>query len=419
MHEKSDSKWRSLATVPILGQASSMSGLRIALVAAEPSGDHLGAALMQAINAQIPDVIYTGIGGPEMIAAGMKSLYPMEKLSVMGLVEVLPHLPELVSIRRQLAQHLIDNPPDLFIGVDAPDFNLGLAKKMKAAGIPTVQYVAPTVWAWKQERVKILREALDLVLSIFPFEQEFLLSHHVPSIYVGHPLADQVPLNPDPARARATLGIPGDVPLLALLPGSRVGELKRLSKPFLEAAAALAQQIPRLKVVAPMVNGRIHELFEQQRQQLAPDLDCTLVDKQADLVLEAADAVLTASGTATLQTLLYKKPMVVGYRVNAVTYRLLTLFRRIKISYIAMANLLAGEALAPEFIQHHCTAEKITPALLRLMTDRRQIEEIEQRYQEIHRQLQQNAAENAANAVLNLIEPDHSESETVGRPVRE
>ncbi len=377
--------------------------LHIALVAAEPSGDHLGAALMQAINAQIPDVSYSGIGGPEMIAAGMQSLYPMDKLSVMGLVEVLPHLPELLRIRRQLAQHLIDNPPDVFIGVDAPDFNLGLAKKMKAAGIRTVQYVAPTVWAWKQQRVKILREVLDLVLSIFPFEQEFLLRHHVPSIYVGHPLADQVPLNPDPASARAALGIARDVPLLALLPGSRVGEIKRLSKPFLEAAAMLAQQLPHLKVVAPMVNGRIHELFEQQRQQLTPDLDCSLVDKQADLVLEAADAVLTASGTATLQTLLYQKPMVVGYRVNAITYRLLTLFRRIKIKHIAMANLLAGEALAPEFIQHRCTAEKIAPALLCLMTDRQQIDVIQQRYREIHRQLQQNAAKKAADAVLNLL----------------
>ncbi len=396
-----------------------MSGLRIALVAAEPSGDHLGAALMQAINAQVPDVIYTGIGGPEMIAAGMQSLYPLEKLSVMGLVEVLPHLPELLRIRRQLARHLIDNPPDVFIGVDAPDFNLGLAKKMKSAGIPTVQYVAPTVWAWKQERVKTLREGLDLVLSIFPFEQEFLLSHHVPSIYVGHPLADEVPLNPDPAAARAALGIPRDVPLLALLPGSRVGEIKRLSRPFLEAAAVLAQQVPRLKIVAPMVNARIHELFEQQRQELVPDLECILLEKQADLALEAADAVLTASGTATLQTLLYKKPMVVGYRVNAITYRLLTLFRRIKVDYIAMANLLAGEALAPEFIQHQCTAEKIAPALLRLMTDRQQIEVIQQRYREIHRHLQQNAAEKAADAVLNLIEPDYSESGIFGKSVRE
>ncbi len=374
---------------------------------------------MQAINAQVPDVIYTGIGGPEMIAAGMQSLYPLEKLSVMGLVEVLPHLPELLRIRRQLARHLIDNPPDVFIGVDAPDFNLGLAKKMKSAGIPTVQYVAPTVWAWKQERVKTLREGLDLVLSIFPFEQEFLLSHHVPSIYVGHPLADEVPLNPDPAAARAALGIPLDVPLLALLPGSRVGEIKRLSRPFLEAAAVLAQQVPRLKIVAPMVNARIHELFEQQRQELVPDLECILLEKQADLALEAADAVLTASGTATLQTLLYKKPMVVGYRVNAITYRLLTLFRRIKVDYIAMANLLAGEALAPEFIQHQCTAEKIAPALLRLMTDRQQIEVIQQRYREIHRHLQQNAAEKAADAVLNLIEPDYSESGIFGKSVRE
>lgn len=384
--------------------------LRIALVAAEPSGDNLGAALMQSINARIADVTYTGIGGPEMIAAGMQSLYPLEKLSIMGLVEVLPHLPELLRIRRQLAQQLIDNPPDVFIGVDAPDFNLGLAKKMKAAGIRTVHYVAPTVWAWKQERVKVLREVLDLVLSIFPFERDFLREHHVPSIYVGHPLADQVPLDPDPARARAALGLPRDVPLLALLPGSRVNEIRRLSKPFLEAAVALAREIPDLRVAAPMVNGRIHELFEQQRQRLAPDLDCTLVDKQSGLVLEAADVVLTASGTATLQTLLYKKPMVVGYRINAITYRLLKLFARIKVSYIAMANLLAGEALAPEFIQHQCTAENITPALLRLMTERLQIEEIQQRYRGIHKQLRQNAANKAADAVLQLLAPVVQES---------
>lgn len=379
--------------------------MHIALVAAEPSGDNLGAALMQAINARVADVTYTGIGGPEMIAAGMQSLYPLEKLSVMGLVEVLPHLPELLRIRRQLARRLIDNPPDLFIGVDAPDFNLGLAKKMKAAGIRTVHYVAPTVWAWKQERVKVLREALDLVLSIFPFERDFLHEHNVPSIYVGHPLADQVPLDPDPAGARAALGLPRDVPLLALLPGSRVGEIRRLSEPFLEAAVALAREIPDLRVAAPMVNGHIHELFEQQRRQLAPDLDCTLVDKQSDLVLEAADVVLTASGTATLQTLLYKKPMVVGYRINAITYRLLKLFAHIKVSYIAMANLLADEALAPEFIQHQCTAENITPALLRQLTDRPRIEEIQQRYRQIHGQLQQNAASKAADAVLQLIAP--------------
>jgi len=392
--------------------------LHIALIAAEPSGDQLGAALMQAINAQVSNVSYTGIGGPEMMAAGMQSLYPMEKLSVMGLVEILPHLPELLRIRSQITQHLIDNPPDIFIGIDAPDFNLGVAKKMKMAGIRSVQYVAPTVWAWKQGRVRILREALDLVLSIFPFEQEFLLSHHVPSIYVGHPLADQVPLNPDPAGARAALGLAHDAPLLALLPGSRVSEVKRLSRPFLESAAALAQQVPRLIVAVPMVNRRIHELFEQQRQLTAPDLDCTLIDKQADLVLEAADVVLTASGTATLQTLLYKKPMVVGYRVNAITYGLLTLFRRIKVDYIAMANLLAGEALAPEFVQHQCTAEKITPALLRLMTDRQEIEEIQRRYRKIHQQLQQGAAAKAADAVLNLIESGDSESGFSGKSVR-
>jgi lipid-A-disaccharide synthase len=376
--------------------------LRIFLVAAEPSGDQLGAALMEAINARVADVAYSGIGGPRMTAAGMASLHPLEKLSVMGLVEVLPHLPELLRIRRDLARRLRAQPPDLFIGIDAPDFNLGLARQARAAGIRTVQYVSPTVWAWKQGRVKVLRSTLDLVLSIFPFEEQFLRQHGVPSIYVGHPLADQAPLDPDPAAARDALGLPQQAPLLALLPGSRVSEVRRLSRPFLEAAVLLRRELPALRVAVPLVNRGVHELFEQQLRQWAPGLDCLLLEKQAELAIEAADVVLTASGTATLQTLLYKKPMVVGYRVNALSYRLVKLLRSIKVEYIAMANLLAGEELAPEFLQQRCTAANIAPALLRFMREPQRVAQIRRRYRDIHVQLRRDAADRAAAAVLQL-----------------
>lgn len=385
-----------------LKSPASAARLRIFLVAAEPSGDQLGAALMEALNARVAHIAYSGIGGPRMIAAGLHSLYPLEKLSVMGLVEVLPHLPELLRIRRDLARRLRDDPPDLFIGIDAPDFNLGLARQARAAGIRTVHYVAPTVWAWKQGRVKVLRSTLDLLLSIFPFEEQFLRQHGVSCIYVGHPLADQAPLDPDPASARAALGLPREAPLLALLPGSRVSEVKRLSRPFLEAAVLLKRELPGLGVAVPLVNRSVHELFEQQRRQWAPGLDCLLLEKQAELAIEAADVVLTASGTATLQTLLYKKPMVVGYRVNALSYRLVKLLRSIKVDYIAMANLLAGEELAPEFLQQRCTAANIAPALLRFMREPQRVEHIRRRYRDIHEQLRRGAADRAAAAVLQL-----------------
>lgn len=377
--------------------------LKIALVAAEPSGDLLGGALLEAINEHLPGCQFIGIGGPVMQAQGLKSRYPMEKLTVMGLIEVLPHLRELLRMRKELIAWLLEEKPDVFIGIDAPDFNLGISKKLHAAGLKTIQYVAPTVWAWKQHRVKGLQENLDLVLSIFPFEEAFLKENHVPVTYVGHPLADQIPMEPDRKAARNTLAIDEDATVIALLPGSRVSEIERLAEPYIKAVELFAPTVDKLTLVAPMVNERIRDCFAKKQRSLSPSLDWRLLDGQAGLAMEAADLVLTASGTATLQALLYKRPMVVGYKLNPLTYRLLTLFRRIKIPYVAMANLLADEMLAPEFIQDECTPENLARVLENLMTDEMRLQEISRRYTEIHKELQRDAAKRSAFAVLKLI----------------
>jgi lipid-A-disaccharide synthase len=377
--------------------------LKIALVAAEPSGDLLGASLLEVLNQVVPGCTFIGIGGPAMQAQGLESRYPMEKLSVMGLIEVLPHLRELLKMRKELTAWLIEEQPDVFIGIDAPDFNLGISKKLHAAGIKTIQFVAPTVWAWKQHRVKGLRENLDLVLSIYPFEEAFLQEHRVPATYVGHPLADQIPLEPDRQAARETLGIDADATVIAVLPGSRVAEIERLAEPFIRAVGKLAPTTEKLVLVAPMVNRRIRDCFAEKQQSLSGGLDWRLLDGQAGLAMEAADLVLTASGTATLQALLYKRPMVVGYRLNPVTYHLLTFFRRIKIPYVAMANLLADEMLAPEYIQEECTPENLALGMENLLTDPARSSGITRRYMEIHKQLQRDAAKRSAQAVLKLI----------------
>jgi lipid-A-disaccharide synthase len=377
--------------------------LKIALVAAEPSGDLLGGALLEAINGAVPDCRFIGIGGAAMQAQGLESRYPMEKLSVMGLVEVLPHLRELLKMRRELIAWLIEEKPDVFIGIDAPDFNLGISKQLHAAGIKTIQYVAPTVWAWKQHRVKGLRAHIDRVLSIYPFEEKFLREHQVPATYVGHPLADQIPMEPDRQAARDRLGIDAGATVIAVLPGSRVAEIERLAEPFIGAVKRYSEHVDQLTLVAPMVNDAIRDCFSQKQKQLAPALDWRLLDGQAGLAMEAADLVLTASGTATLQALLYKRPMVVGYKLNPLTYKLLTFFRRIRIPYVAMANLLADEELASEYIQDECTPEALALGMENLLTDPPRVALITRRYHEIHKQLQRDAARRSAYAVMKLI----------------
>ena len=378
--------------------------MRIGLVAAEPSGDVLGAGLIKAIKEQVPEARFEGVGGPEMIAEGMESWVPLEKLSVMGLVEVIRHLPELLSIRRRVAERWKQNPPDLFIGIDAPDFNLSLERQLRETGIPVAHYVCPTVWAWRSHRIKKIRAAADLVLTIFPFEKPFLEQHQVRAEYVGHPLAQDYPLHPNPNTAREQLGIEPEVPVLAVLPGSRGTEVKALARPFLQAAMQCKEHIPGLRVVTPLASEKTENLFAQQTAEFTPELNVQTVRGDTRTVLTAADVVLVASGTATFEALLCKKPMVVGYKLHWITYHLLTTFGMLKIDRVAMANLLADEKLAPEYIQDQCEPGTIVPALLELFQNQQKTARIAERYQQIHQSLIMNTNERAAAAVLALLE---------------
>lgn len=377
--------------------------LRIGIVAAEPSGDLLGSGLMQAIRTRVPDVTFEGIGGEGMCTAGLDSWEPMEKLTVMGLVEVLKHLPELMGIRRALIRRWSTSPPDLFIGVDAPDFNLHLETKLREAGIPTVHYVCPTVWAWRPKRVTGVRRAVDLLLSIFPFEEAFLREHQVPVRYVGHPLAHELPLEPDRAGARQALGLHDDRPVLAILPGSRGSEVGSLAEPFLKTAMACAAELPGLQCVVPLVNEKTRLAFDAIRQRVAPDLHIVQVQGKARTAMAAADVVLTASGTATFEGLLSKRPMVVGYKVHWLTYTIARLFRLVKVDHIAMANIIAGERLAPEFIQAECEPDRLAPAVLDFFRDEGKVTAIRQRYCALHRSMDHATNDEAAEAVLALL----------------
>ncbi len=377
--------------------------LTVGIVANEPSGDLLGAAVVREIKARLPDTRFLGVAGPHMIAAGCETLFPLERLSVMGLVEVVKHLRELLTLRRQLLRHYLQLRPDVFIGVDAPDFNLGLERRLRRGGIPTVHLVSPTIWAWRPGRVKAVRQAVDLMLSVFPFEEVLLREKGVPVRYVGHPLADEIPLAVDAAAARTAVGLPPEGPVIAILPGSRRSEVTHLAEPFVGAARWCWKRRPDIRFVSPLVSPALRAIFSEVLSREAPDLPITLVDGRSREVIAASDCVLTASGTATLETLLLKRPMVVAYHMNALTYYLLKGLGLVKVPYIAMANLLAGRALAPEFIQQRCRPDLLGPALLQFLDDPERVRAIQAEYAQIHRRLRQNAAHEAASAILGLV----------------
>ncbi|MDF3936007.1 lipid-A-disaccharide synthase [Pseudomonas citronellolis] len=371
--------------------------LRVALVAGEASGDILGAGLMQALRERHPDIEFIGVGGPRMQAQGLVSEFPMERLAVMGLVEVLGRLRELLKRRKDLIRTLIAARPDVFIGIDAPDFTLGVELKLRQAGIRTVHYVSPSVWAWRQKRVLKIKQACDLMLALFPFEAKFYEEHGVPVRFVGHPLANTIPLDADRAAARAQLGLPLAAEVVALLPGSRGGEVGKLGALFLDTAKRLLQQRPGLRFVLPCASPERRAQLEQMLQ--GRQLPLLLLDGQSHEALAACDAVLIASGTATLEALLYKRPMVVAYKVAPLTYSILK--RLVKSPYVSLPNLLAGRLLAPELIQDAATSEALAQNLLPLLDDGSAQTES---FDAIHRALRQDASAQAAEAVLALVE---------------
>ena len=359
---------------------------RIAIVAGEASGDLLGAALIRAVKARFPDAQFHGIAGPKMMAEGARTLYPMEKLSVRGYVEVLRSLREILAIRRGIARRLLDDKPDLFIGIDAPDFNLGLEAKLKAAGIPTVHYVSPSIWAWRPERIESIGRSVNRMLVMFPFEQAIYEKAGIPVSYVGHPLADSMPLVPDRSGARTQLRLARTGASVALLPGSRMSELELHADLMIRTARELAAARPELRFFVPLATRETRDYFETRLYALeARELPITILFGHASLALHAADAALVASGTATLEAALARCPMVVTYRLRPLTYWLVK--RKALLPYFSLPNILAGDFIVPELLQEDATPANLARALGNWLDNKSARKLLQARFAEMHEQL--------------------------------
>jgi len=376
--------------------------LTIGVVAGEASGDLLGSHLIKALRAHLPQAQFVGIGGPRMQAAGLDALYPMEKLAVRGYVEVLRHYLEIVGIRRRLAARFLAQPPALFVGVDAPDFNLDLEVKLKAAGIPTAHFVSPSIWAWRGGRMAKIRRAVSRMLVIFPFEREIYERAGVPVTYVGHPLAETIMPGRDRAEAREQLRIPAAAKVIALLPGSRVSELEQMAGLFVETAAQIAVTVPDAQFLVPLVNRPTRDRFEAALySRQGPELNFTLLFGHAHEAMAAADVVLAASGTATLEAALIGRPVVIAYRMPRLSWWLMN-GRRYQ-PYVGLPNILAGEFVAPEFLQDEATADNLSQAVLNLMFDATVRSRLENRFAAMAEGLRQNSAERLAEGLLPLV----------------
>jgi lipid-A-disaccharide synthase len=376
--------------------------LTIGLVAGESSGDNLGAALIRAIRERAPGARFAGVAGPAMVAEGCESWASADELAVMGLFEVLHHLPRLMRLRRKLRGRFLAERPDVFVGIDAPEFNLNLALALHGAGVPTVQYVSPQVWAWRQGRARRMAGFLDLVLCLLPFEPQVYDRAGLRAIFVGHPLADQLPLVPDRARARAALGLPAACQIVAVLPGSRVGEVARLADDFAGAIGWLAGRRPGLQFVAPMANPQTRTIFEQALARRSPGTKVQVIAGQSRTALTAADVALVASGTATLETLLCKRPMVVAYRLGWMTALVLRSLRLLKAPYFAQPNLLAGRLVVPELAQGEVRPERLGREIERWLDQPAEVAALQEQFTAIHCQLRAGASERAAEAILGL-----------------
>lgn len=374
----------------------------IGMVAGEASGDLLGSHLIAALKRVRPELRFVGIGGPKMQAAGMEILFPMEKLAVRGYVEVLRHYREIVGIRRQLRDHFLKNRPDIFIGVDAPDFNLDLEVALKSHGIPTVHYVSPSIWAWRGERIHKIKRAVSHMLALFPHEPKIYEAAGVPVTYVGHPLADLLPEQPNRAAMRETMRIPLDAPVFALLPGSRQSEVKQLAGLLIETAKRIVQTVPEARFLVPLVTRETRAIFEQARYEAdADELPFTLLFGHAQDAMIAADGVIVASGTATLECALLKRPMVITYRMPALSWKLMK--RKSYQPYYGLPNILCERFVVPELLQEEATPENLAQALLNLVNDKTAVAGLEDAFLALHRSLKQNTAEKAAVAILPLL----------------
>lgn len=373
----------------------------IGIVAGETSGDLLGAHFMRSLLKRRPQLRFVGIAGPRMQAAGAESLFPMEKLAVRGYVEALRHINEILGIRRKLARHYASHPPAMFVGVDAPDFNLGLEERLRRRGIPTVHYVSPSIWAWRGERIHRIKRAVSKMLTVFPFEAVLYEKAGVPVAYVGHPLADALAAMPGPIEMRLQLRLPPTAPVVALLPGSRVSELEQLADLFVATARRIAEAVPDVLFLAPMASRETRALFEAALYRADTGLNVNLMFGHSHEAMAAADVVLLASGTATLEAALLKRPMVIAYRVPGLTSWLMR--RRAYIEHVGLPNILAGETIVPELLQKNATPEKLAAAVLTFLRDKGARDALHERYVRIGEALRQNTADRIAEAVLPML----------------
>ncbi|MDY4595094.1 MAG: lipid-A-disaccharide synthase [[Pasteurella] aerogenes] len=378
----------------------------IAIVAGEVSGDILGAGLIRSLKIRYPHARFIGIGGAKMIAEGFETLVDMEEIAVMGLAEVVKHLPRLLKIRRLVINTMLEKKPDIFIGIDAPDFNLDIELKLKENGLKTIHYVSPSVWAWRQNRIHKIAKATHLVLAFLPFEKAFYDRFNVPCRFIGHTMADSIALKPNRAEACRLLNIEENQRYVAILVGSRGSEVEFLSAPFLQAATLLKQQFPDIQFLVPLVNEKRRAQFEQIKAEIAPDLEMHLLDGQSRQAMIAAEATLLASGTAALECMLCKSPMVVGYRMKATTYFLAK--RLVKTEYISLPNLLANEMLVPEMIQEECEAKKLAQKMAVYLSQEEDAVQkrhrLIQRFVDLHQLIQCDADKQAAQSVIDLLE---------------
>jgi lipid-A-disaccharide synthase len=365
------------------------------------SGDQLGASLIHALKQKNPLIEFEGIAGPEMAKAGCKILCPMEQLAVMGVVDVIAKLPQLLSIRRRMINHFIKNPPDIFIGIDAPDFNIPIERALRKTGILTVHYNSPTIWAWRRGRLNTIRQSTDLMLTLFPFEKKYYDEAGIPARYIGHPLADAILEHTDPITARSRLHLPPQGEIIALLPGSRASEIKHLGEVFLKTALYCLARRPELQFITPMVNETRREQFLKMKNKVAPHLPLHIYLGQSQDVMAASNAILLASGTATLEAMLVKRPMVVAYRFSLLNYWIARAM--IKIKHFSLPNVLAGESLVPEFFQDAVTPINLGSKLLDFLEHPHHFDAMKKKFIIIHNELRQEASQNAAEAITHLI----------------